>query len=161
MVWSSLTHAWGLCCTAGMASVSRDMLLSSRRLSGTCLHGGLGFPATREKTSPRVQVLMKPLRASNLQMSTCKASHVTKPRFKGSRLKSNKDVLQRESILAWGNYGFLQNTTFSKVFCGGKLLPYFPGTCFPLILVISPFFLWKNYSLFTSIKIPPPSHRSE
>lgn len=83
------------------------------------------------------------------------------PDSKDQGWKSNKDILQRESILAWGNYGFLQNTTFSKVFCGGKHLSYFPGTCFPLILVISPFFLWKNYSLFTSIKIPPPSHRSE
>lgn len=74
LVWAGLPHmcgaSAGICGTVGMARISLDMILSSRRLAWTHLHGGLRFPAARERASPIVQVLLKSQFASHLQTST-------------------------------------------------------------------------------------------
>ena len=94
MVWSGLTHmsgaSAGMSGIARMARVSLDMISPSRRLAWTCLHGELRFPATRERASPSVQVLVKPLLTSHLQMFTGQSKS---PDSRGREWKSSKVIL--------------------------------------------------------------------
>lgn len=66
--------------SAGVARVSLILQVASLDL----LPGGFRFPAAKEKASPKVQVLVKPLFASRLQKSTDQSKSQTKPGFKHS-----------------------------------------------------------------------------